>query len=146
MRAKSLEANTQPYNNILHWVYPLSSGPAVQVKWASVEQWSTDHKSSKAPIIRTSTKKQRSKQQPKNRINYEPENQVVEFKGKLLHALLAGVEHYSRFIRVIEAAEHVAATARRRAAVPCKVLFWTCCRTHIWISMTARNWMQVILL
>ena len=32
VRAKSLEANTQPYNNILHWVYPLSSGPAVQVK------------------------------------------------------------------------------------------------------------------
>ena len=27
----------------------------------------------------------------KNRLNYEPENQVVEFKGKLLHALLAGV-------------------------------------------------------
>lgn len=39
----------------------------------------------------------------------------MEFKGKLLHALLAGVEHDRGLIRVLEAAEPVAATARRRA-------------------------------
>ena len=44
------------------------------------------------------------------------------FKGKLLRALLAGVEHDRELTRVVEAAEPAAA-ARRRAAVPCKVLF-----------------------
>ena len=46
----------------------------------------------------------------------------MEFKGKLLHTLLAGVEHDRGLIGVVEAAEPAAA-ARRRAAVPCKVLF-----------------------